>query len=163
MEVDPPPRRFAGELSLSRSLEDDNVGLDRFVDAQAGIYDTALSEIRGGRKRTHWTWYVFPQIDGLGSSGMSKRFSIKSADEARAFLGHPVLGPRLQECAEALLQLKQGSATEILGSPDDLKLRSCATLFASVSPPGSVFERVLERFYGGEPDARTLQLLGREA
>jgi uncharacterized protein (DUF1810 family) len=144
-------------------MQPDPYDLNRFVDAQADSYDVALAEIKSGRKRSHWMWYVFPQIDGLGSSGMSKRFSIKSADEARAFLDHPVLGPRLHECTEALLRLKQGSATEILGSPDDLKLRSCATLFAAVSPPGSVFERVLERFYGGERDPRTLQLLGSAA
>jgi uncharacterized protein (DUF1810 family) len=106
-------------------------------------------------------WYVFPQIDGLGSSPTTKLYSIKSEDEARAYLKHPTLGPRLHECAEAILRVDGKSAREILGSPDDLKLKSCATLFASVSPPGSVFERILERFYAGERDATTLRLLAR--
>jgi uncharacterized protein (DUF1810 family) len=104
-------------------------------------------------------WYVFPQLDGLGSSPITKLYSIKSEDEARAYLTHHRLGPRLLECAEAILSVDGKSAREILGSPDDLKLKSCATLFAHVSPPGSVFERILEKFYDGERDAATLRLL----
>jgi uncharacterized protein (DUF1810 family) len=104
-------------------------------------------------------WYVFPQLDGLGSSPITKLYSIKSEDEARAYLKHPTLGPRLVECAEAILRVDGKSAREILGSPDDLKLRSCATLFAHVSPTGSVFEHILEKFYAGERDAATLRLL----
>jgi uncharacterized protein (DUF1810 family) len=104
-------------------------------------------------------WYVFPQLDGLGSSPVAKLYSIKSDEEARAYLKHPTLGPRLVECAEAILSVDGKSAREILGSPDDLKLKSCATLFAQVSPPGSVFERILEKFYDGERDATTLRLL----
>src|SRR5712672_1319925 len=117
--------------------------LSRFVDAQAGDCEQALAEIRSGRKRSHWMWYVFPQIDGLGFSSLSKRYSIKSLAEARAYLAHPVLGHRLLECAEAVVTLEGRSATEVFGSPDDVKLRSCATLFACVSPPGSVFDRLL--------------------
>lgn len=105
-------------------------------------------------------WYVFPQIDGLGSSSLSKRYSIKSLAEARAYLAHPVLGPRLLECAEAVVALEGRSAAEAFGSPDDMKLRSCATLFGRVSPPGSVFDRLLDKYYRGLRDAKTLQLLG---
>jgi uncharacterized protein (DUF1810 family) len=133
--------------------------LSRFVQAQEQTYDQALSELRLGRKQSHWMWYVFPQLDGLGSSPVAKLYSIKSDEEARAYLKHPTLGPRLVECAEAILSVDGKSAREILGSPDDLKLKSCATLFAQVSPPGSVFERILEKFYDGERDAATLRLL----
>lgn len=140
----------------------DTFGLDRFVSAQEDVYDSALAEIRAGRKRTHWMWFVFPQLRGLGSSPISRQFAIRSAAEARAYLAHPILGPRLLECCHALLELKSTSATEIFGSPDDLKLRSCATLFAYVSEPGSVFERVLERFYGGVPDEKTVTLFRQE-
>ena len=139
----------------------DPFGLGRFVDAQEGDYERALAELRSGRKRTHWMWYIFPQLDGLAFSATSKRYAIKSVEEAHAYLAHPVLGPRLRQCAEALLRIEGHSATTIFGSPDDLKLRSCATLFACVSPPGSVFERVLDAYYRGERDGKTLQLLGR--
>ncbi len=141
---------------------DDPYDLDRFVRAQEEDYTQALSEIRAGRKRTHWMWYIFPQIDGLAFSATSKLYSIKSAAEARAYLSHPVLGPRLLECAEAVLAVEGRSAAEIFGSPDDLKLRSCATLFARVSAPGSVFERLLQKYYHGEPDGKTLRLLGTD-
>jgi len=137
----------------------DPYNLSRFVQAQERDYDQALSELTLGRKRSHWMWYVFPQLDGLGSSPITKLYSIKSEDEARAYLKHPTLGPRLLECAEAILSVDGKSAREILGSPDDLKLKSCATLFAHVSPPGSVFEQILKKFYSGEPDAATLRLL----
>ena len=137
----------------------DPYDLNRFVRAQNESYEQALSELQRGRKQSHWMWYVFPQLDGLGSSSTSRFYSIKSEDEARAYLDHPVLGPRLAECAEAILAVDGQSATAILGSPDDLNLKSCATLFAHVSPPGSVFERILDTFYGGERDAATLRLL----
>ena len=140
----------------------DPFGLSRFVAAQEGVYDAALAEIRAGRKRTHWMWFVFPQLGGLGSSPMAQRFAISGAAEARAYLAHPILGPRLNECCEALLRVSAGSASEIFGSPDDLKLRSCATLFASVSGGGSVFERVLSRFFDGVADEKTEVLLRRE-
>jgi uncharacterized protein (DUF1810 family) len=134
--------------------------LGRFLLAQENDYQAALSEITSGRKRSHWMWYIFPQIDGLAFSSTSKHFSIKSLDEARDYLDHPILGPRLRECAEAVVGLEGKTAREIFGSPDDLKLRSCATLFACVSPPGSVFERLLARYYQGRRDEKTLQLLG---
>jgi uncharacterized protein (DUF1810 family) len=139
---------------------DDLYNLSRFLQAQEDDYEQALSEIKDGRKRSHWIWYIFPQIDGLGFSPTSKRYAIKSIEEARAYLEHPILGPRLRECAEAALGVEGRSAREIFGSPDDLKLRSCATLFACVSPPGSVFERLLGKYYGGGRDDSTLRLLG---
>lgn len=134
--------------------------LARFLVAQEGDYDLALSEIRDGRKRSHWMWYIFPQLDGLAMSSTSKLYAIKSLDEARAYLAHPVLGPRLLECADAALGVEGRTAREIFGSPDDLKLRSCATLFAQVSQPGSAFHRLLDRYYQGRPDEKTLRLLG---
>ncbi len=137
--------------------------LERFVRAQESDYETALREITAGRKRSHWMWYIFPQIDGLGSSPMARHYAIKSADEARAYLAHPVLGERLQACARAAVANEGRSATEIFGSPDDLKLRSSATLFAAVSPPGSVFQQLLEKFYPGGPDPATLRLLKESA
>jgi uncharacterized protein (DUF1810 family) len=105
-------------------------------------------------------WYIFPQIDGLAFSSTSKHYAIKNIEEAKAYLDHPILGPRLLACAEAVVQVEGRSATDIFGSPDDLKLKSCATLFACVSPRGSVFERLLEKYYGGERDEKTLLLLG---
>jgi uncharacterized protein (DUF1810 family) len=138
---------------------DDPFDLSRFVQAQAETYEHALSEIQSGRKRTHWMWYIFPQIDGLAFSSTSKYYSIKSTDEARAYLDHPVLGPRLRQCAEAALATADRSATAIFGNPDDLKLRSCATLFASISASGSVFQRVLEKFFEGVSDPKTLIIL----
>ncbi len=140
--------------------KDDPHDLDRFLQAQASDFDRALSELKRGQKRSHWMWYIFPQIDGLGFSSTSKRYAIKSADEARAYLDHPVLGPRLLECAETVMRVEGRSATEIFGSPDDMKLRSCATLFSSVLPAGSVFDRLLTKYYQGERDERTLQILG---
>jgi len=137
---------------------DDPHDLNRFVGAQESDYQRALAELRNGRKRSHWIWYIFPQIDGLGFSSTAKHYAIKSLDEAKAYLAHPVLGQRLAECADALLKIENRTAHQILGSPDDLKVRSCATLFAAVSPAGSVFERVLEKYYDGERDDKTVQL-----
>lgn len=134
----------------------DPYDLDRFVTAQSPVMATVLAELRAGRKRTHWMWFVFPQLRGLGSSAMAQHYGIASLEEARAYLAHPVLGPRLRECCGLLLQVPGKSALEILGSPDDLKLRSCATLFSLAAPQEAVFGEVLERFYGGEPDARTV-------
>jgi uncharacterized protein (DUF1810 family) len=137
----------------------DPYDLRRFEDAQAGVYTRALAELRRGRKESHWMWFVFPQCAGLGSSAMSERYAIHSADEARAYLAHPLLGARLVECADALLAVTGRTAREILGSPDDMKLRSSATLFAAVSPAGSVFQRILEQYYGGAEDAVTQRFL----
>ena len=132
--------------------------LDRFVEAQDGLYADALAELRAGRKRTHWMWFVFPQIAGLGSSPTAQRYAIASLDEARAYLAHPVLGPRLRECAEALLAVEGRSAREILGHPDDLKLRSSMTLFAGAADDPALFQAVLDRYDDG-PDPLTLTLL----
>jgi uncharacterized protein (DUF1810 family) len=129
----------------------DRYDLSRFVQAQEGDYERALAELRSGRKRTHWMWYIFPQLDGLAFSATSKRYAIKSVEEAQAYLAHPILGPRLRQCVEAVLRIEGYSATAIFGSPDDLKLRSCATLFALVSPPGSVFHRLLNTYYRSVP------------
>lgn len=134
--------------------------LTRFVQAQEQNYEQALAEIRSGRKRSHWMWYIFPQYEGLGSSALSRRYAIESAAEAEAYLRHPVLGPRLLECAEAAAGVEGRSAFDVFGSPDDMKLRSCATLFACVSPPGSVFERLLDQYFRGERDDKTRRLLG---
>ena len=148
-----------GRWAMAGENEGDPFDLDRFVRAQEDDYERALAEVRSGRKRSHWMWYVFPQIDGLGFSSMSRRYSIKSLDEARAYLDDPVLGPRLVECAEAALGVEGRSAYEIFGSPDDKKLRSSATLFARVTPVDPIFARLLDKFYDGRPDGKTLGLL----
>jgi uncharacterized protein (DUF1810 family) len=134
--------------------------LDRFVQAQDRTYESALTEIRNGRKRSHWMWFIFPQFEGLGSSAQSVFFSIKSIAEAKAYLAHPLLGPRLIECAGAVLAIDGRSAIDIFGSPDDMKLGSSATLFARASPDGSVFHRVLDKYFGGRADEKTLRLVG---
>src|SRR5688572_15988742 len=134
--------------------------LDRFIDAQQTVYEQALAEIRSGRKQSHWMWFVFPQFDGLGFSETSRRYAVKSLEEAAAYLAHPVLGPRLLECAEAVLDLDGRSAADIFGSPDDMKLRSSATLFAHLSPDGSVFHKLLDKYFEGLPDEETLSLIG---
>lgn len=139
----------------------DPYDLDRFVQAQRDIFDVAIAEIHSGRKRSHWMWFVFPQLAGLGVSATPRRYAISSRAEAQAYLAHPVLGQRLRDSVGAVLAVEGPSALDIFGSPDDMKLRSCATLFAAVSPPGSPFERVLDRYFGGEPDRMTLRLLDR--
>lgn len=121
--------------------------------------ETALAEIRAGFKRTHWMWFIFPQIEGLGFSETSRFYAIKSVSEAKAYMDHPLLGARLRECAEAAIAIEGKSMREAFGSPDDLKLRSSATLFAAVSPPDSVFERVVEKQYRGVRDPKTMKLL----
>jgi uncharacterized protein (DUF1810 family) len=138
---------------------DDPFDLGRFVAAQDGILPQALSELRAGRKRSHWIWFVFPQIAGLGSSPMAQRYAIASLDEARAYLAHPVLGPRLRESTEAALSGATGSAHDLFGSPDDLKFRSSMTLFAQAAPGETPFAQALDRFYGGERDEKTLERL----
>mgnify|MGYP003338948743 CR=1 FL=1 len=137
----------------------DPFNLARFIRAQEEIYAQALAEVRSGQKESHWMWFIFPQIDGLGSSHTARRYAITNGEEARAYLDHPVLGGRLLECSEALLNVSGRSASQIFGSPDDLKLRSCMTLFARVASPGSIFERVLAKYFAGQPDQRTLELL----
>jgi uncharacterized protein (DUF1810 family) len=135
--------------------------LQRFVDAQdqGGTYEAALAQLRAGRKTSHWMWFVFPQIAGLGQSPISRRFAISSLDEARAYLAHPVLGPRLTESARALTQLSTGSADEIFGGIDALKLRSSMTLFARAAPDESGFAQVLDQYFGGVADEATDRML----
>jgi uncharacterized protein (DUF1810 family) len=142
-------------------MSDDPYHLDRFVEAQAhGVHDRALAELRSGRKRSHWMWFVFPQVAGLGSSPTSRRYAVGSVEEARAYLRHPVLGPRLLECARAVLAHADLSARQLLGSPDDVKLRSSMTLFAVADDSEPVFQQVLDAFFAGERDPRTIELLG---
>jgi len=137
------------------------VDLDRFVRAQdaGGTYDRALNELRRGRKTSHWMWFVFPQVAGLGRSSMAQQYALASADEARAYLAHPVLGGRLQECAEVLLQLPRQSAAAVLGEVDAVKLRSSMTLFTLAAPGEPVFPAVLERYFDGRPDPATVGLV----
>lgn len=144
-------------------MNSDPYNLQRFLEAQAMNYDDALDELKAGEKRSHWMWYIFPQYKGLGMSRMSQKYAIQSLDEARAYLEHPVLGDRLLECSETVLSIDDYSAFDIFGSPDDMKLHSCATLFAVISPPDSLFSQLLDRFYNGEKDRQTLDLLGIEA
>lgn len=135
--------------------------LQRFLDAQATDYAQALAEVQAGRKRSHWMWYIFPQIQGLGFSSISKHYAIRDLAEAKAYLRHPVLGPRLVEISMTLLGLASSDASRVFGSPDDLKLKSSMTLFAAVPGADTVFEQVLAKFFGGVRDGKTLQLLGR--
>jgi uncharacterized protein (DUF1810 family) len=135
--------------------------LDRFLQAQEPVWPRVLAELRAGQKRTHWMWFVFPQIKGLGRSDMAQRYAVHSLAEAQAYLAHPVLAGRLRECCQILLELEApSSALAVFGTPDDLKLRSCMTLFAAASSaPGSVFDAVLQKYFGGQKDERTLELL----
>jgi uncharacterized protein (DUF1810 family) len=133
--------------------------LARFVSAQQDVHEQALAELTAGSKRSHWMWFVFPQIAGLGRTATAQHYAIADLDEARAYLAHPVLGPRLAECARALLGVHGRTATQILGTPDDLKLRSSMTLFAHAAEDPAVFRAVLDRYYGGEDDPATLQRL----
>ncbi len=137
----------------------DPYDLQRFVEAQAPVHDRALAELRAGRKQSHWMWFVFPQIAGLGHSAMAQRYAISGVDEARAYLEHALLGPRLHECAQAMLLHTDHSARQILGPPDDLKLRSSMTLFAAVAPDQPIFQQVLNAFFDGEADPATLSKL----
>lgn len=138
---------------------EDPFDLQRFVDAQADVYDAVCDELRGGRKTSHWMWFVFPQLRGLGQSAMAQRYGIASLDEARAYLAHPLLGARLRDCTRLVLQVEGRSVHAIFGSPDDFKFCSCMTLFAFAAPDEDVFAQALDRYFGGEPDPRTLNLL----
>lgn len=137
--------------------------LQRFVDAQAGVYRDVLAELGAGAKRTHWMWFIFPQLAGLGRSSMAQHYAIASLAEARAYLAHPLLGARLRECADILLGLQGASAHQVFGSPDDMKLHSSLTLFARAAPQEARFAQCLARYYGGAPDAATVGLLGGQA
>lgn len=133
--------------------------LSRFIQAQQGSYHTALAEIRNGRKRSHWIWYIFPQISGLGYSSTAQYYAIRSLQEAKDFLAHPYLGGNLLEICGALLEVADNDPGQVMGYPDDLKLRSSMTLFREAAPDNPVFQQVLDKFYGGEPDYRTIDLL----
>lgn len=135
--------------------------LKRFIDVQASSYQTALAEIKNGKKRSHWMWYIFPQVQGLGFSGTAVFYAIKDVDEAEEFIKHPVLGSRLIAISEVLLQLENKNANQIFGSPDDLKLKSSMTLFAALPNANPVFLSVLEKFFGGTKDLKTLQIIGK--
>jgi uncharacterized protein (DUF1810 family) len=145
--------------ATKEAREDDPFDLARFLDAQEEVYERALAELKAGRKRSHWMWFVFPQLQGLGYSAMSRKYAIRDREEASAYLKHPVLGARLEACCRALLDIPGRSALEILGSPDDLKLRSCATLFAAVSGEGSPFHEILDRYFEGRRDEWTVEEL----
>lgn len=136
----------------------DAFNLKRFVDAQEPVFSEVLIELERGRKRTHWMWFVFPQLAELGTSPMAKHFGIHSLEEARAYLHHPLLGARLRQCCATLLQVQERSAHEIFGSPDDLKLRSCLTLFGLAAPEEPLFAQCLAKYYAGERDELTLDL-----
>jgi uncharacterized protein (DUF1810 family) len=133
--------------------------LERFVQAQGPVIDAVLAELGSGRKRSHWMWFVFPQLQGLGASAMAQRYALASLEEARAYLAHPVLGQRLRQCCELMLRVPDRTAHEVLGSPDDIKFRSCVTLFREAVPQESLFQRCLDRYYGGQADEKTLALL----
>ncbi len=141
--------------------------LERFIEAQNdktyGSYESALNEIKNGKKRTHWIWYIFPQLKGLGRSYNAHFYGIDDVDEAKRYLAHPVLGARLNEITHALLNLKENNPFKVMGSPDDMKLKSCMTLFAYISESDSVFQKVLDKFFFGETDDTTIHILKGQA
>lgn len=137
----------------------DAYNLHRFLDAQERVYDTVLNELRAGRKSSHWIWFIFPQIAGLGYSVMTKQFAIASLDEAKAYLQHPVLGQRLRECTQLVLNVNGRSVEEIFGYPDNLKFRSCMTLFLTAATNNALFKNALLKYFDGQPDQKTLDIL----
>lgn len=154
----PSARPGVGRWNLE--MTGDPYNLDRYIEAQRGLFEQACSELRRGRKTGHWIWFIFPQIAGLGFSAMSQRYAIGSLDEARAYLSHPVLGARLKETCGIVLGIQDRGVEEIFGYPDDMKLRSSMTLFARAAEDNAVFVRVLEKYFGGVEDERTLELIG---
>ena len=143
-------------------MTDDLFSLQRFVDAQKNIYSAVCSELQSGMKRSHWMWFIFPQIAGLGSSPTAQHFAISSLDEAKAYLRHPVLGPRLIESTDLVNQISGRSIHDIFGDPDDMKFRSSMTLFAKAASDNTAFRQALQKYFGGRDDNRTLELLGLE-
>ena len=141
----------------------DAYNLQRFLDAQKGVYDTVLYELRAGRKSSHWIWFIFPQIKGLGHSGMAQQFAIGSLDEAKAYLQDPVLGSRLRECTQLVLDVNGRSAEEILGYPDNLKFQSCMTLFLTAATDNALFKDALLEYFDGKPDQSTLDILAQQS
>jgi uncharacterized protein (DUF1810 family) len=144
---------------MSKTNTDDPHDLQRFVDAQSAVYANVCEELRDGRKRTHWMWFIFPQIAGLGRSAMAARFAIASREEAQAYFAHPVLGPRLSECTRLVMQVEGRTVEQIFGYPDDLKFQSCMTLFAEVAPDSPLFRDALQKYFAGAPDDSTLDRL----
>ena len=140
----------------------DEYHLQRFLDAQGHVYDSVLDELRAGRKSSHWMWFIFPQITGLGLSGTAQKFAITSLEEAKAYLQHPVLGPRLRECTQLVLTVEGRSAEQILGYPDNLKLRSCMTLFMAATTDNKVFKDALLKYFEGKSDELTLDILAHQ-
>jgi uncharacterized protein (DUF1810 family) len=138
---------------------DTDFDLDRFVDAQDPVYGAVLDELRSGRKRSHWMWFIFPQVAGLGSSAMAQKYAISSTDEAAAYLAHPVLGPRLRECAGLVAAVDDKAIEEIFDDPDDRKFHSSMTLFADVAPDEAVFQECLDKYFDGKPDPATMERL----
>ena len=146
-------------IKISETIcRDDPYDLRRFTKAQRNTYDRVLAELRNGKKQTHWMWYIFPQIDGLGHSATSRRYAIKSIEEARQYLNHPVLGKRLLECVKVILAIEGRSISEIFGDPDDMKLKSSMTLFTCIPNSPSVLFRILDKYFNGNRDVKTLQL-----
>lgn len=137
-------------------------GLDRFTAAQDGIYPQVLGELAAGRKRSHWMWFIFPQLAGLGSSAMAQRYAIGDLAEARAYLAHPVLGARLRDCSRLVLAVQGATVHDIFGSPDNMKFHSSMTLFAQAAPAEALFRECLDKYFGGVPDRATLDLLDKE-
>lgn len=144
---------------MPTTANSDPFNLQRFVDAQNAVYETVQAELKRGRKQSHWMWFIFPQIAGLGHSAMSMRYAISSIEEAKAYLNHPVLGSRLRECTRLVTLVEGRSAYEILGSPDDMKFHSCLTLFSKAAPDDQVFRDALEKYFGGQEDSATLARL----
>ena len=141
----------------------DAYNLQRFLGAQEPVYDTVLAELRAGRKSSHWIWFIFPQIAGLGRSGTAQQFAIGSLDEAKTYLQHPVLGQRLCECTQLVLNVESRSADEIFGYPDYLKFRSCMTLFLTAASGNTLFKSALEKYFDGQPDQLTLDILAQQS
>jgi uncharacterized protein (DUF1810 family) len=142
------------------AVSDNPYELQRFVDAQEPVYGTVLGELRGGRKRSHWIWFIFPQLRGLGRSPTAVKYGISSREEARAYLAHQILGPRLRECTRLVRQIDGRPVEDIFGWPDNLKVRSSMTLFARCTDDNADFVAVLDKFYNGEEDPLTVELLG---
>lgn len=140
----------------------DDYNLQRFLDAQSHAYDAVLGELRAGRKSSHWMWFIFPQVKGLGHSGTAQKFAINSLEEAKAYLQHPVLGPRLGECTQLVLDVNGRSAEQIFGYPDHLKFRSCLTLFMTAAADNKIFTDALLKYFDGKPDTLTLDLLAHQ-
>jgi len=146
-------------MTDSTFSSNDQFDLQRFVDAQTPVFEQVISELRRGFKRTHWIWFIFPQIAGLGHSQMTKKFSLSSLAEAQAYIKHPLLGPRLRECTRLVNQVEGRSIQQIFGYPDDLKFRSSMTLFAQATPDNALFQEALQKYFNGELDSQTVERL----